>query len=101
MDMIKRRILLPRIYSFARSHRMTLILISHDLESVREADHIFVLEQGQLIDQGSHAQLLAFRKQNLSEAFMKSCLFSYQFSFSKEGLFGSAEGSSESGLNEC
>jgi ATP-binding cassette subfamily B multidrug efflux pump len=37
----------------------TTILISHRVSTIRNADRIFVLEQGQVVDQGSHAELLA------------------------------------------
>lgn len=37
---------------------MTCILISHDFDTVRDADYIYVLEQGHLLDQGTHAQLM-------------------------------------------
>jgi ATP-binding cassette subfamily B multidrug efflux pump len=37
----------------------TTILISHRVSTIRNADRIFVLEHGQVVDQGSHAQLLA------------------------------------------
>ncbi|MOA40576.1 putative multidrug resistance ABC transporter ATP-binding/permease protein YheH [compost metagenome] len=38
--------------------RMTL-LISHRFSSVRNADHIIVLQQGQILEQGGHDQLIA------------------------------------------
>jgi ATP-binding cassette subfamily B protein len=37
----------------------TSVLISHRFSSVRHADHIVVLEHGQVIEQGSHAELVA------------------------------------------
>ena len=37
----------------------TCVLISHRLASVREADHIFVLADGVVVEQGSHAKLMA------------------------------------------
>ncbi|MGW4688013.1 ABC transporter ATP-binding protein [Streptomyces sp. NPDC004244] len=44
-----------------RTHRRgrTSLLISHRLGSVREADAIVVLEEGRIVEQGSHASLLA------------------------------------------
>jgi ABC-type multidrug transport system fused ATPase/permease subunit len=38
--------------------RMTL-LISHRFSSVRNADHIIVLDQGRILEQGTHVQLMA------------------------------------------
>lgn len=38
--------------------RMTL-LISHRFSSVRNADHIVVLDQGRVLERGDHASLLA------------------------------------------
>ena len=37
----------------------TTILISHRVSTVRKADHIFVLEHGEIVEEGSHAVLLA------------------------------------------
>ena len=37
----------------------TVLLISHRFSSVRSADRIFVLRQGRLVEQGSHAELVA------------------------------------------
>ncbi|MBM7075023.1 ABC transporter ATP-binding protein [Micromonospora humida] len=38
---------------------VTTILISHRFATVRRADHIVVLAQGRVVEQGSHAELLA------------------------------------------
>jgi ATP-binding cassette subfamily B protein len=37
----------------------TVVLISHRFATVRMADHIYVLEQGQIVEHGSHAALMA------------------------------------------
>jgi ATP-binding cassette subfamily B protein len=39
----------------------TCLLISHRLKTVREADRILVLDEGRLVEQGTHAELLARR----------------------------------------
>jgi ATP-binding cassette, subfamily B, bacterial len=36
-----------------------VLFISHRLSSVRTADRIDVLDQGQIVEQGSHDQLMA------------------------------------------
>ncbi len=40
-------------------HGKTAILISHRVSAVRDADVIFVLEEGQLVEEGRHEELLA------------------------------------------
>ena len=40
-------------------HGRTTLVIAHRLATVRDADHILVLDQGQLVEQGSHEQLVA------------------------------------------
>ena len=37
----------------------TSMVIAHRLSTVRSADQIFVVSQGQIIDRGTHAELLA------------------------------------------
>ena len=37
----------------------TVLLISHRFNTVRDADHIYVLERGRVIEHGSHDQLIA------------------------------------------
>ncbi len=37
----------------------TSVIISHRISSVKSADHIIVLEQGTIAEQGSHQELLA------------------------------------------
>ncbi|GAB4055077.1 peptidase domain-containing ABC transporter [Spirosoma litoris] len=42
-----------------REHNKTVILIAHRLSTVMNADKIIVIEQGKLIEEGSHFELLA------------------------------------------
>jgi ATP-binding cassette subfamily B protein len=41
------------------SRRRTTLLITHRLSQIRWADHILVLRQGELADQGTHEELMA------------------------------------------
>ncbi len=53
----------------------TTILIAHRISTVKDADHIVVLDKGQIAEQGSHRELVAregiyadmFRRQHLAE----------------------------------
>jgi len=37
--------------------RMTVVIIAHRLSTVRNADKVFVLDQGELVEQGTYAEL--------------------------------------------
>jgi ATP-binding cassette subfamily B protein len=39
----------------------TTIVIAHRLSTVREADRILVFNQGRIVEQGEHAELIAAR----------------------------------------
>ena len=43
----------------ARSHKATTIIISHRITTLSEADHILVLDQGRVVDEGTHQELCA------------------------------------------
>ena len=51
--------LFARLRSLA--HGRTAIYISHRFSTVRQADRILFLEHGRLVEQGTHAQLMALR----------------------------------------
>jgi ATP-binding cassette subfamily B protein len=59
----------------AATTAMTVILISHRISTVQHADHIIVLDNGELVESGTHDELLAkdglyaalYRKQLLEE----------------------------------
>lgn len=40
------------------SHRLTTFTIAHRLSTIKDADEIWVLDQGRLVERGSHAQLM-------------------------------------------
>ncbi len=42
-----------------RSRKTTTIIISHRITTLSEADHILVLDQGRVVDQGTHQELCA------------------------------------------
>ena len=41
------------------SKNRTTLIVSHRISSVKNADHIIVLEKGQIIEQGKHNELIA------------------------------------------
>ncbi len=43
----------------ALGHEITIILIAHRLTTVRDCDHIYLLEKGQLTAQGTYDELVA------------------------------------------
>eukprot|EP00741_Cyanophora_paradoxa_P005114 tig00000857_g4956.t1 len=62
MDPAKRaRVVMPALLRHARERRLALLLVSHDIPSVRHADAIFVLRGGRLAGAGRHAELVAGR----------------------------------------
>jgi subfamily B ATP-binding cassette protein MsbA len=45
----------------ALKRQRTIILVSHRLTTVADCDEIFVMDEGQIVERGTHAQLLARR----------------------------------------
>lgn len=48
-----------QILQALKAHRRTLILVSHRMTAVEQADEILVLEQGQISERGDHGALMA------------------------------------------
>ena len=42
----------------ALTKEKTIIMIAHRLKTVEKADHIIVLDEGRIVQQGTHAQLM-------------------------------------------
>lgn len=57
LDALTERLVLQRLLE--RLGGATVVLIAHRLSTLVGADRIFVLERGRLVEQGTHAQLLA------------------------------------------
>jgi ATP-binding cassette, subfamily B, multidrug efflux pump len=66
-----------RVLSALRSLRKdrTVLIVSHRVSSVKDADHVIVLQEGRIVERGTHEQLLLhggiyadlYRRQTLEE----------------------------------
>jgi len=63
----KREIIYPKLFEFSRKNSIALIIVTHDLLSIQDVDHVFVLDQGVLVHQGAHKELL----EQKAEVYMK------------------------------
>ena len=57
LDTRNESVIMDRLNSFIEGK--TTIVIAHRLSTVREADNIVVLQEGKIIEQGSHDELIA------------------------------------------
>ena len=57
LDSQSERLVQEAIDRFERNH--TVLVIAHRLSTIVRADQIFVLEQGRVVESGSHTSLLA------------------------------------------
>ena len=58
LDIENESALFQRLLADRQERRQTIIFISHRFSTVQRANHILVLEEGHLIEEGSHEQLM-------------------------------------------
>lgn len=58
MDPVKlRTVVFPKLLDFVEEWGMCLIVITHHYNSIRDFDHLIVLQEGQVVHEGTHDQL--------------------------------------------
>jgi ATP-binding cassette, subfamily B, bacterial MsbA len=58
LDSTSERYIQQSIEKLRESEGITIIIIAHNLKTIRNADHIIVIDQGKVIEEGFHADLL-------------------------------------------
>ena len=50
--------IIKNLFSFIKNTEKTLIIISHSLKSLKDADQIIIMKDGAIVEKGNHEQLL-------------------------------------------
>lgn len=58
LDTVSESLIQKALEDISRERTMTKIVIAHRLSTVQKADQILVMEKGQLVERGTHSQLL-------------------------------------------
>ena len=61
VDTETEEIILRNLKSAAEQHDTTTVIVSHRISSLRNADRILVLDNGAIIEEGTHESLLALK----------------------------------------
>jgi len=58
LDMLTEVKIIDNILAHAKRHGVTIIFVTHRVSTVKNCDHIYMLEHGELVESGSHNRLL-------------------------------------------
>ena len=58
LDLETEKLVMERVVEYCRKHKMLLITIAHRLNTIKNADKIIVLENGELVGKGNHPELI-------------------------------------------